>query len=378
MAKNPGFKTSSSSPGMRLAMNTDYYFRENLFIGALQDGKTIDQAATLARNAYLDYGKLPAWSKEGWFRGALYFSFMYRTSIETAKALANPKAAANLARLARGHVAMTKATGSYYFTGDQALESMFVTSQGGDGEYDAVNLYYRDPWVSNMITQAEAITFLTQAASGDPEAAIGRSIEGILDYMYMPAIDVIRDLDPDYKKGVPPKTMYRILLAQQIAGNIPEIFPNIIPDDSVFDVTQANIPQGASYYIDRYDLEVRPPSAMVPGSPTYDGYQYRFQTKEGYNNFYLDSLFLATIGAKRLADDVTAVMIQSGYLPEGAEFGYLENGSPILYLMGRQSPMRLPKEWEMYDRQMRAQQQRLRELKKTYGEPRDTKAGDQK
>lgn len=194
----------------------------------------------------------------------------------------------------------------------------------------------------------------------------------------MPAIDVIRDLDPDYKKGVPPKTMYRILLAQQMAGNIPEIFPNIIADDSVFDVTQANIPQGASYYIDRYDLEVRPPSAMVPGSPTYDGYQYRFQTKEGYNNFYLDSLFLATIGAKRLADDVTAVMIQSGYLPDGAEFGYLENGSPVLYLMGRQSPMRLPKEWEMYDRQMRAQQQRLRELKKTYGEPRDTKAGDQK
>ena len=101
---------------MRLAMNTDYYFRENVFVGALQDGKTFDQATALARNAYLDYGKLPQWSKESWFRGALYFSFMYRASVEAGKALLNPKAAANLARLARGHVAMAKYHNAYYYT----------------------------------------------------------------------------------------------------------------------------------------------------------------------------------------------------------------------------------------------------------------------
>ena len=365
IAKNPGFKTSSTSPGMRLAMNTDYYFRENVFVGALQDGKTFDQATTLARNAYLDYGKLPQWSKESWFRGALYFSFMYRTSVEAGKALLNPKAAANLARLARGHVAMAKYHNAYYYTGDQTLQSLAITAQGQDGDYSDVALYYRDPWMSNLITGSQALTFLTQAAQGDPEASVGRSIEGILDFLYLPALDVVRDLDPDFKKGVPPKTMYRLLMSQQIAGNIPDIFGvDVIPE--------------ATYFIDRYDLEVRPPSKMIPGSPTYDGYQYRFQTKEGYNKFYLDSLFMSMLGAQRLGDDATQVLIQSGYIPEGSNFGYLESGEPVLFLFGRQTPMRLPKEWEAYDRQMRAQQFRLRELKKTYGEPADLKAGPQK
>ena len=365
IAKNPpGPKMSSTSPGMRLAMNTDYAFREQMFLGALIDGKTINEATILARRAFFDYGDLPAWSKASWFRGTLFFSFAYRSAAETSRALANPKAMANLAKLARAKVAMTKATGSYFFTGDQALQSLFVTSQGGDGDYDSVNLYYRDPWMSNLMLGANILTYLTGAAQGDPEASVGRGLDGILDYLYMPALDVIKDLDPDFKKGVPPKTVYRILMAQQLAGNIPEIFGDAIPD--------------ATFYVDRYDMEVRPPSKMVPGSPTFNGFQYRFQTKEGYNAFYKDSLALAIMGAGRLANDATAAMIMSGILPEGSDFTYLENGSPALYLFGRQSPMRIPKEWEIYDRQMRAQQYRLRDLKKTFGEPKDTNPGDQK
>ena len=369
MGKNPGWKSSSSSPAMRFASETDYAFREQLFIGALADGKTIDEAAQLARTAFFDYGNLPAWTKESWFRGALYFSFAYRSAVETAKALGDPKAAAQLARLSRAHVLMAQETGSYFFTGDQALQSLWITANDADKDgFESVNLYYRDPWMSNLILGSQALSYLTQAAQGDPEASIGRGIDGILDYFYMPALDVVRDLDPDYKKGVPPKTMYRILMAQYLAGNIPDVF------QSLPGPMGANVPQSdAMYYIDRYDLEIRPPSKMVPGQPTFDGYQYRFQTKEGYNAFYLDSLALATIGAKRLANDATQVMILSGILPAGAEFGYLENGTPVMYLLGRETPMRLPKEWEMYDRQMRAQQNRLRELQKTFGEPVDTK-----
>jgi len=382
IGKNPGLKASSSSPGMRIAMNTDYYFRENLFIGALQDGKTFDEAAELARTAFLDYGNLPQWSKESWFRGALYFSFTYRTAVETAKALASPKGAANIARLARAHTAMAKYTGTYYYTGDQALQSLFITSQEGDEKTEdigrAVNLYYRDPWMSQMITGAEALTFLTQAAQGDPEASISRGLNGILDFIYMPALDVVRDLDPDFKKGVPPKTMYRILLAQQYAGNIPFFFDV----DTLAGNTEVLAGQAfsseAPYYVDRYDLEVRPPSKMIPGQPTYQGFQYRFRSKEGYNRFYLDSLVMTMAGAKRLGDDITGLLIAAGQIPEGTEFGYLENGSPALFLLGRETPIRVPADWENYDRQMRAQQFRIKDLRKTYGEPVDTKAGDQK
>ena len=85
---------------------------------------------------------------------------------------------------------------------------------------------------------------------------------------------------------------------------------------------------------------------------------------------------MAAAGAKRLADDATGMMIAAGLIPPGAEFGYLENGNPILYLFGRQSPIPIPKDWEMMDRKMRAQQYRLKELQRTFGETQDTKAGD--
>lgn len=372
--RNMGAKASYSSPGMRFAMDTDYAFRENLFIGAVQDGKTFEEAAQLAKTAYLDYGDLPSWAKKAGARGLLYFSFTYRTGVETAKALANPKSAAQLARLARAHVVMAKSTGTYYYTGDQALQSVWISANDGDGDYDSANLYYRDPWMGQLMMGAEGLTYITQAMRGDPEVTPTRTMQGILDYIYVPHFDILMDLDPDYKKGVPPKTMYRILMAQQYAGNIPNVFPS----DSIAGTVTSNIPGGAEYYVDRYDLEIRPIGKNVPGSPTYNNYQYRFGSKEGYNRFYLDSLALTIMGAKRLADDATTMMILSGIIPEGSEFGYLENGSPVLYLPFRETPMPVPKDWEMMDRRLRSQQYRLKELQRTFGETSDTKAGDQK
>ena len=214
--------------------------------------------------------------------------------------------------------------------------------------------------------------------SHDLEASISRGLDGILDFIYMPMLDVVRDLDPDFKKGVPPKTMYRILLAQQYAGNIPFFFDvDTIAGNTEILAGQA-FSSEAPYYVDRYDLEVRPPSKVIPGQPTYQGFQYRFRSKKGYNRFYLDSLVMTMAGAKRLGDDITGLLIAAGQVPEGAEFGYLENGSPVLFLLGRETPIRVPADWENYDRQMRAQQYRIKELRKTYGEPVDTKAGDQK
>jgi hypothetical protein len=372
--RNFGGKASYSSPGMRLASDVDYAFRENLYYGALQDGRTIDEAAQLAKTAYLDYGALPDIFKKKYARALLYFSFTYRTGVETAKALFNPKAAAQLARLARAHTAMAQYYGAYNYVGDQTLQSLWLGSQDGlskdaDENYRSVNLYYRDPWMGQLMKGAEALTYINQYMEGDPEVTPTRTMQGILDYVYIPFFDILQDLDPDYKKGVPPKTMYRILKAQQMAGMIPEWTPDII---------QAQLPNEAEFYFDRYDLEVRPVGKMVPGSPTFNNYQYRFGSQEGYNRFVLDTNILAAAGAKRMADDATGMMIAAGLIPPGSEFGYLENGNPVLYLFFRQSPMQIPKDWEMMDRRMRAQQYRLKELQRTFGETQDTKAGSQK
>ena len=51
-----------------------------------------------------------------------------------------------------------------------------------------------------------------------------------------------------------------------------------------------------------------------------------------------------------------------GLYPEGTTFGYSEKGNPVLYMPGREKIIRVPKEWEKRDRQIRMQQQEIQKF----------------
>lgn len=374
---NYGLSQTTSSPWMQLSIETDFAYRRQMFLGAILDGKTIDEATDLAQNAFLDYGKMPPELRKGYAKNALYLSFLYATQLEAMKAMMRPKSAQRLAQLSKYHVDMAKATGSYNYVGDQALQSVWLDVNEGDGNWSSVNTYYRDPWMSNMIMSADAFTYLLQAAQGDPEATFSRGMEGIVEMAYVPALDVLKNLDPDYKKGAPPKLIYDVLVSQSIGGNIPDIFSSVAPDalgpESVLPV-RAAVPgirslQGGQYFVDRYDLEVRPMANMAPEAPMYNRYQYNFRTPEGYNRFVWDTSVMTAMGTKRLNDDIVGTLIAAGIVPEGTEFGYLENGNPVLYMFGRQRVVPVPPSWAMKDMMLRQQQRKLKEMDKMFGEP---------
>jgi len=316
------------------------------------DGKTIPEAQKLAQTAFLDYGNLPQFMKTDYARLALYTSFMWRTYAETVRALGDANAAAQLARLAKYHQEMTKWTGTRLYNGDQALQSLWITANEGDGDFSSASLYYRDPWMGSLVQAANALNYTLRFAQGDPTATIAGGVEGLLNSVYIPYMDLISDLDPDYKKGVPPKTVYQILAAQSAADMIPGI-------------DRADV---GEFFIDRYDLEVRPAQVMVPNAPLYNNYQFRFTTPSGYNKFILDSQALALLGVKRSMDDATGALIAGGILPEGTEFGYLESGRPVWYLLGRERYIPIPPEWERKDAMLRKYQQNIRQIEKTFGE----------
>jgi hypothetical protein len=80
-------------------------------------------------------------------------------------------------------------------------------------------------------------------------------------------------------------------------------------------------------------------------------------------------------GYQRLMNDLTGAAIAGGYLPEGTSFGYEETGrqdgeinivKPVLYLVGREKTIRVPKEWEKLDRQVRQQEAELRKFMEGY------------
>ena len=379
IASQAGFRAKKSSPHMKFAMDTDFYFREAMYFDQLKEGKTVEQAADIAKNAFLDYGALPPIAKQAGARGLLYLSFMYRTSAETVKALFKPNAITRLGKLSQMQRSAARYYGAYEYVGDRTLQSFFLTKSDPDSDY--VDTYFRNPWTSNMMMYSQAIGFGMNVYENDPETTVTTSVDAAMDFFYLPVLDVIRDLDPDYKKGVPPKTVYQILQAQHMAGNVDAPFMTDVgqalsgqaglPGENIalrsMGLGRPDTESPAEYYVDRYDLEVRPIGSQVPGSAKFSDFQYRFASKSGYNNFRLDALLMATLGAQRMGQDATAALIAGGVVPPGSEFGYLENGTPVLYLFGRQSPVRVPKEWEVRDRQIRQAASKLKEMEKSYG-----------
>jgi hypothetical protein len=91
------------------------------------------------------------------------------------------------------------------------------------------------------------------------------------------------------------------------------------------------------------------------------GYQLRFKSAAGYGKFIAYQQLMNFSGYGRLVNDLTGQLITMGIYPEGTTFGYSEKGSPVLYMPGRQKIVRVPPEWEKYDRQIRMQQREIRE-----------------
>ena len=368
----PGMQ-GRTSYAMDWALETDYFFRETLFVKSLQEGKGFDEAARLARETFLDYGQLPSAMRRNWMRSALYLSFTYMTMLEMTKAMFKPSALININRFARGHVAMAKYTGSYNYVGDTTLQSMWLSTQEpmfiGEGDDDskkykqrAVNTYYRDPWMSGLMTMAQMGHYTYGLTTGQPELTANSTIEDVLDYFYVPVLDTIKELDVDYKKGVPPKQMHQFLTGMYLSGLIP-VWSG----------------EGAETYVDRYDLEVKPPSKTTIGAPNYAGWQFRFKTPAGYQRYVIDQTLVTVAGAKRINDDITGALISGGYVPEGTDFTYLENGKPVLmvpeditepleYMLLRKRPVRLPADWEARDRVLRSRMYKLKEYEKTFRE----------
>ena len=71
-----------------VANATDKAFRENMFVSALRQGMTEEQAARMARAVVLDYGAVPDKVKNGFNRYILFLSFRLANYIESVRGLA--------------------------------------------------------------------------------------------------------------------------------------------------------------------------------------------------------------------------------------------------------------------------------------------------
>ena len=370
--------TPNTTAGMRWADEVDRSFREAIFIKALQNGESFETAAKLARETMLDYGKMPPQLRQGFMKMALYMSFQYLTMAEMVRALTSPGGATRVAAMANFHRNVARQAGSWYYAGDQAMQAVYQDAMFDEKTYKQSGAiqYMRSPYMGALVNMANAGGYLTGIITGRGEDLAERGKQGLSEAMYLPIIQFMTDLDTEYKRGVPPKALQQMLTDQY---GSPTVLGMKAPADKILDYGMSfmigETPRhGASihYLFDRYDIEVRPVEKRIVGSPTVNEMQYRFRSKEGYNNFLIDQMKLALAGSQRSFNDYFNALVAAGEIkiPDeyGYDFGYSDDGKPgfFSYTFGRARPLRVPKEIEVEYRMLKEQERRLIEHIKKY------------
>lgn len=244
--------------------------------------------------------------------------------------------------------------------------------------------YYRSPMIGSFKQISSTLDYVngipyskyfdaSKEAAEKEQVVEKAGLDAVLDAAYSPALDLFKtlvfDVEMEYKKPVPDKIVFQIAFYEQ---NRPEGW---ITGRQVMDAFDMEIVPLEDRRVGKAEIggppryEVDPATGLMKLIPIEDlktgGYQIRFKSSQGMKNFMLYQQALNFTGLNRLGNDITGQLITMGELPEGTTFGYNEKGSPILYMPMRQKVVRVPPEWEKYDRQVRMQQRYLREYLET-------------
>jgi hypothetical protein len=293
-----------TSPASRWAAEMDLSVREKIFLKALSEGESPDTAARLARETQLNYGDMNPLFKKYIGAGLLYLSFTYQTMKEMLRALMTPGGALRVSALAQMHTSVSNAFPEFKGSDEQILTSMIALPAPFSKEgATAANTYFSDPWVGSLNMMSGPIANISASVMGDkPYSSLIPSPFDFYTFLnensYNPTLQYLETMrDFDYKKPVPAKTALQLYYLENAMGT--------------------------PFFTKRYDIEIVPEEKRISTRATFDGYQYRFKSQEGYRKFYQDLTFLTGLGITRNMNDLTGAAIAGGFTPPGTEFGYI-------------------------------------------------------
>ena len=381
------------------ANGADQAMREAVFFNAIKDGVQVNEAAALARNVVLDYGKVPVWFRRQLGGMFLYTSFMYRMSAETLlsmfrsakqaqqvsatplkmgstynqkidgimRGFLNGTPQQNLVRAAVWKKYVHNNNGQWMFVNDTTKSTMWSYYMG---EYDMTDAYMqgmRDPIISQVIMFGNFMDYiyqgtgyfgLTDAYQDKPFEQ--RTLEGLLDTFYSPTIDLLMDIK-DARSG------------QRVPAKFVQMFRFM---DTARPGTWGAIQQYC-------DIEpITDPEKMRPGEPIFAepgtrGVQYRFRTQAGVQNYIKIGYLMQITSTQRIGSDITGMLMAMDAIPDGSYFFRYSADAPLpegvqerdsdgnslldgaAYMIIRNRPVRVPKEWEAYDRVLRTNKAKL-------------------
>lgn len=326
----------------KLGEQSDVLWRENVFVTALKEGRTQEDAAKLARESMLDYRAISPEERAIIARYFLFYAFQRQMTKATLNAaVTDPR---TLQRTIQSQQAMTERAGED--TGVMSGNYLGRIGMYGGKVYDAAKKTMQaGPDVPSIAALQDMFTVAAWAMRAyDPtirDSALQEAADALVERGTTPTIGTLLKLgkyQPENKDTghVEP----HLVAALQYSGAWPAA-------------------------VNYFHIKPVATESRRGGEPTFEGSasssgkQYRFDDQTGYNRWLAWQWLQTEAGAKRTTDDWIKTLILAGIAPEGAELKRLKDGNWVLYTMGVQTPIALPTKIQA---QVDAEERVLREL----------------
>jgi len=358
----PGFRATAieglrymgmrgTNPMIRFANKVDRAWRETAFLAALKNGLTPQQSIEIAKNAFLDYGKIPLKLKSEFGKYMMFASWMIMNNAELLRAFLTSKGGANIIKINKAQREMHRAYGDWTYSDDatkKRLWSYFI------GDFDGVPAFAvgpENPAVGPMLDNIGP-TFMTAylsvtgdtGLSSDAVPAIGT---WLLKNSFTPAFQYAKDVG--------------------LVGSAP--MSDIVPAKSIA-AHQLMGPDHFQQFMDENGITVVPYDKRRPGEPTFNGEQYQFVSDAAKEKWARTEFFMTFLGTQRAYEDAQSYMLYAGITPPGMDVKRFRdmNWLDFMAYMGALETRQKGKtEYEAY---MRAMTTVKRELTSGQGVPR--------
>ena len=321
------------------AEKTDNYFRQNVFVSALAEGKSEIEAAEMARRALLDYGSLPKSEREIFARYIYFWAFQRLMATEAATALITRPS--TLRRMAAAQRDSHKEAGTWAIAPDYQLVRLWGRMSETYDHNMKTGVYGPDnPAMQGFLDFVSVMMVVPNVMGASPEDdPVGSAMDSISERAYNPLFDAVLEIkQAGFEKGR--------------SGYVPMNQVAFMKQMGVWD-----------YFTSAFDVVgVSDPKEQRRGDPTQHGYQYRFASPGAYKKYIGSMAILTGMALRRNIDDYSKVAIAAGIYPEGMEPKRMSDGKWYMVAANMQTAMKLPDKVAIRDKHLRGMERDLRNM----------------
>lgn len=294
-----------------MADSQDNFFRRTVFLSAIKEGKSVDDAAELAQRSLLDYGAVPNVERQVAGNLTLFWAFRRQMMMETVnsmyRATVEGKGPGVVVASVRLSMRQQQQQETWLYSQDEGKKRFYSMFKADFDRMDHARYGPANPSVEVFETSINVFTLLYSFMKGEQQ---NHMLDLLQEMQFQPLIDHILEGMEDREGSRPPKVPADFVWMTKMFGS------------DVHDYCKDKF----NY---KYDVH-----RDYAGSPSFgpEREQPRFGTNQDARNFAWMQLAFTYLGIRRFLSEYSRIGMSAGIEPEGgAELKRFGEPNPLLY-----------------------------------------------